>query len=192
MIGARKVPRAGGSATVSIHVRDLSQLFNSFDPSPFWDRDLDQDAARFIEEEFSEKRATEHWHLHVHAQGGEGQPEDLQKAVKSYYTRLASSARRQLREQMRFSQLVLLGGLVVFAICMGLRQLLQASVQQLPRAVDEGLIILAWLALWRPAEAIAYEWIPLYRRRRLYDRLAAVKVSVRIKAREPVHVGEAG
>jgi hypothetical protein len=40
-----------GSATVNIHVRDVAQLFNSLDPSPFWDRDLDRDAATFIEEE---------------------------------------------------------------------------------------------------------------------------------------------
>ena len=49
--GAR---RPGGSAAVNLHVRDLAQLFSSFDPSPFWDRDLDRDAANFIEEEFSD------------------------------------------------------------------------------------------------------------------------------------------
>ena len=49
-----------GAAIVNIHIRDLSQLFNSLDPSPFWDRDLDREAAQFIEEEFSEKLSAEH------------------------------------------------------------------------------------------------------------------------------------
>jgi hypothetical protein len=30
-------------------------MFNSLDPAPFWDRDLDREAAGFIEEEFSDK-----------------------------------------------------------------------------------------------------------------------------------------
>ena len=57
---------------------------------------------------------------------------------------------------------------------------------------DEGLIILAWLALWRPAEAVAYEWVPLYRRRRLYDRLATIRVATHAddvrSAAEPIRV----
>jgi hypothetical protein len=35
--------KGAGTATVSVHVRDFAQLFNSLDPSPFWDRDLDRD-----------------------------------------------------------------------------------------------------------------------------------------------------
>jgi hypothetical protein len=54
--------RSGSAATVSINVRDLAQLFNSFDPSPLWDRDLDRVAAEFIEEEFRDKQSAEVWH----------------------------------------------------------------------------------------------------------------------------------
>jgi hypothetical protein len=48
-----------------------------------------------------------------------------------------------------------------------------------PRMLDEGLIVLAWLALWRPAESLIYGSLPEYRKRRLYERLAAIQVSVR-------------
>src|SRR6185437_2119056 len=37
----RGAPHGASAATVSIHVHNLSQLFNSLDPSPFWDRDPD-------------------------------------------------------------------------------------------------------------------------------------------------------
>jgi hypothetical protein len=36
------------SAVIEVHVRELNQLFNSMDPSPFLDKDLDVDAAEFI------------------------------------------------------------------------------------------------------------------------------------------------
>lgn len=163
-------------------MRDLAQLFNSLDPSPFWDRDLDREAAEFIEEEFSEKRSSGTWHLHVHTSGGEALGADLQAAIEHYYERLASSARRRLRDQIRFGQLALLGGIVIFLASMTARTILASALPAgAPRMLDEGLIVLAWLALWRPAESLVYGWVPLYRERRLYERLAAIRVSVRVE-----------
>jgi hypothetical protein len=81
---------------------------------------------------------------------------------------------------MLLGQFALIGGIVIFLLSMGLRQLLQGTLGQLPAILDEGLIILAWLALWRPTEVLAYEWVPLYRKRRLNRRLAAIRVSVRV------------
>jgi hypothetical protein len=54
--------RSHSAASVSIHVRDLSQMFSSLDPAPFWDRDLDHNAAAFIEDEFSDKRGDRRAH----------------------------------------------------------------------------------------------------------------------------------
>lgn len=175
----RRLRRHTGSATVSIHVRDPAQLFNSLDPSPFWDRDLDRDAATFIEEEFADKRTAAVWHLNVNLHDGRVDAIDVQQAIENYYERLAATARRQMREQLRLSGFGLLAGIALFLLCMGLRQLLQGAFSDPSRLIDEGLVILAWLVLWRPAEAIAYEWIPLHRRRRLYERLAMIRVAVR-------------
>lgn len=179
--------RATSAATVSIHVHDLAQLFNSLDPSPFWDRDLDGEAAEFIEEEFGEKRSADTWHLHVHASEGAKLATDLQAAVEHYYERMASSARRRLRDEMRLGRLALLGGVLIFLVSMSARTILDSLFHgAVPRMLDEGLIILAWLALWRPAESLVYGWVPLYRKRRLYERLAAIRVFVRT---EPAPVG---
>lgn len=179
----RSAHRGASAATVSIHVRDLAQLFNSLDPSPFWDRDLDHEAAQFIEEEFNEKRSAQIWHLHVYTSAGQALAADLQSAVEHYYERLASSARRHLHEETRLGQLALLGGIAIFLLSMTARTILSRTLPGgAPRILDEGLIILAWLVLWRPAETLVYDWVPLYRRRRLYERLAAIRVSVRTEA----------
>src|ERR1017187_5576277 len=44
--------------TISVKLRDMNQLFNSMDPSPFIEKDLDDDAEEFIvswAQEFSAK-----------------------------------------------------------------------------------------------------------------------------------------
>lgn len=170
-----------GTAAVSLHVHNLAQFFNSLDPSPFWDRDLDRDAAAFIEEEFSDKRSAEVWHLNVHTHQDGAFGGELQTAVENYYTRLASSARRELHEHLHLGQWALFGGIVIFLSCMALREFMRGTMEALPRSLDEGLIILAWLALWRPAEMLAYEWVPLLRKRRLYERLAGIRVLIRVE-----------
>jgi len=172
-------PRRAGAATVRIHVRNLTQMFNSLDPSPFWDRDLDRAAAEFIEEEFSERLASHPWHLQVYTHEGLELTADLQAALEHFYQRLASSARRRLRDQMRIGRLALLGGIGIFALSIGARGVLHGVLASVPQMLDEGLIVLAWIALWRPIEELVYEWVPLYRKRRLYSRLAAIRVTVR-------------
>jgi hypothetical protein len=83
---------------------------------------------------------------------------------------------------MRIGRLALLGGAAVFLVSMGAREVLAGLLRGVPQILDEGLIFLAWLALWRPAEMLAYEWVPIHRKRRLYERLAGIRVSVRIEA----------
>ena len=171
--------RAGSSAAVNIHIRELSQLCNSLDPSPFWDRDLDREAAEFIEGEFSDKLSAETWNLYVHAHDGRASAADLQTALENYYGRMASSAHRAVREHLWSSQWTLLAGVLVFLLSMGLRNMLAGLLGTLPQILDEGLIILAWLALWRPAEMLLYGWVPLRRKQQLYERLARIRVFVR-------------
>jgi hypothetical protein len=47
------------------------------------------------------------------------------------------------------------------------------------RVVSESLLILGWVANWRPVEIFFYGWSPIVRRRTLYRRLAAARVEVR-------------
>ena len=120
--------------------------------------------------------------LHVYTHEGIASASDLQAAIKRYYESLALSTRLNLRERIRFGEIALLVGVAVFSFCVSARGVLQSRLHGLPRGLDEGLIILAWIALWRPVEMLAYGWVPLYRRRRLYQRLARVQVLVRVEA----------
>ncbi len=44
------------------------------------------------------------------------------------------------------------------------------------RVLEESLLIMGWVANWRPIEIFLYEWWPLVRTRRLYTRLAQAPV----------------
>jgi len=48
-----------------------------------------------------------------------------------------------------------------------------------PRLLAEGLIVLAWVAIWIPVEQLFHDLAPLLRARRLYRRPTQVRVHVR-------------
>jgi hypothetical protein len=48
--------------------------------------------------------------------------------------------------------------------------------------IEEGFIIIGWVAYWRPLEIFLYDWWPLAQQRKLYRRIAAAPVAVRFDA----------
>src|SRR5688572_28822600 len=95
-------------STVSVRVKRLGQLFNSLDPSPFWDRDLDKEAAEFVETEFRDKPRDRAWVLNVTTADVETYSEhEVQEAVKHYYQRSEESIRQQTRERYRVGRLAI-------------------------------------------------------------------------------------
>ncbi len=51
---------------INLKLRELNQLFNSMDPSPFIDRDLDQDAEEFIVSSAREAHGSRSYELVIH------------------------------------------------------------------------------------------------------------------------------
>ncbi len=185
-----KRKRAAGAhpvSTVGVRVKRLGQLFNSLDPSPFWDQDLDKEAAEFLETEFRDKPRDHAWVLNVTtADVGTYSEHDVQEAVKRYYQRSEESIRQRTRERYRIGRLALALGVGVFIACMAGRELLNAALPGgAPFVLDEGLIVLAWIALWLPTEHFVYDIVPLIRERRFFERLVQMRVHVRMEQSSP-------
>jgi hypothetical protein len=70
-------------------------------------------------------------------------------------------------------------GVVFLVVCMGLRALWRGVASgEWARIVDEGVLILGWVAMWKPLELLLYDWWPQLRRKRTYDNLARMRVEV--------------
>lgn len=167
------------AADIELHLRDVSQFFHSLDPSPFHDRDLDREAARFIREEFADRPADAETALVVHVPAAQiDRAADVTEAVHRFFGRERQSAELELRELMRFARFALLAGVfavfVVVALARGLASL--APEGTLTAAVAESLTIVAWVFLWRPAELLLFDRWPIRQRIELLRRLEAVVV----------------
>ena len=168
---------------IEVHVADLRQLFNSFDPTPFRKRDLDPQAEEFIAGWARELHPDRPVGLVVHVDRdmpSEDQVKTLNEAVREYFAERAVQSRRQLRQLFRVGRTSLVIGLVFLAATILLGDLIASLLKDTRFAgvARESLLIGGWVAMWRPIEVFLYDWWPIRAEARLMDRLSAMVVRV--------------
>jgi hypothetical protein len=169
---------------IEIRVDKIEQLFDSFDPLPFRDKDLDHDAEEFIVGWARELPNHDPLDVVVHLPAGEASQlteDELATAFHRYFDYRSVIIGRELRELFRIGRLSLAIGLAVLAGCLLARSAITnlSGEGEFADIVGEGLVILGWVANWKPLEIFLYDWWPVARRRNLYRRLA--RASVRLK-----------
>lgn len=169
---------------LDLRLRELGQLFNSMDPAPFLERDLDRDAEEYIESWAMEHPAGSRFHITLHLQQPPAQPDSSQlitESIHHFFAYKAELARRQLRRLLSDGRTSLIIGLCFLAACTAAADAIgQAADSDLTAIASEGFIIIGWVAMWRPVEIFLYDWWPLLRRRRVYQSLGRAHVGITV------------
>ncbi|HEX5392092.1 MAG TPA: hypothetical protein VFW68_02355 [Rhodocyclaceae bacterium] len=166
---------------IEVRISQLSELFNSMDPTPFHHRDLDTDAEEFLESWAMEFPRGSHYRILVHI---ENMPDTdptpvVAEAIHNYFDYKSVLTRRNLVVLLREGRTSLLIGLCFLALCLlGADVLSSALSNPFLRALRESLVIGGWVAMWRPMQIFLYEWWPLLRRSTIYRNLAHANVHV--------------
>jgi hypothetical protein len=176
----------GHPHTISLKLRDINQLFNSMDPSPFVEKDLDDDAEEFIvswAQEFS-PNATLKLRIYLDQWPAEDPKELIRTAVHNHFAHRAKIIDLEFKRLLRQGRTSLFIGLLFLAACLILsRMLLGHDAGTWASIVRESLTIAGWVAMWRPMQIYLYDWWPLLRRSRIYAKLSHMPVELVQKAR---------
>ena len=90
--------------------------------------------------------------------------------------------RRRLRLLFRDGRIALVTGLAFLFSCVLLRELaFSFGSGAVSDILGEGLLIIGWVAMWRPLEIFLYEWVPVRRRCRILAKLSKMPVIVQPK-----------
>ncbi len=105
---------------------------------------------------------------------------NIATAIKKHFEFRKERSLRKLRNTltMGWKNLVVgivFLGLLVFTVLMASKTIPEGSFST---TIRELLIILGWVALWRPADLLLYEWRPFKREADLFQQLADAKVEV--------------
>jgi len=172
-------------AKIEVNLGRLAQLFNSLDPSPFRERDLDQEAEDYIVGSAEEIPRQQALKLIIHLPADQlpqtGIP-DLATAVHHYFAYRETHERRRLRLLFHEGRIALVTGLAFLLLCTLLRELaFSIGSGAIPDIVGEGMLIIGWVAMWRPLEIFLYEWVPIRRRCQVLAKLSQAPVIVQPK-----------
>jgi hypothetical protein len=177
------------TAVIEIRIERVSQLFNTFDPLPFREKDLDRDAEEFIVAWARELPKAQPLRIVVHlpaSESHEGNARVLGPALNRYFGYRADVIGREIKDLLRIGRRSLLIGLLVLALCLVVGQAVGNIIKgEIGQFIREGLVILGWVANWKPIEIFLFDWWAVARRRDLHRRLSAAKVDVRFDEAEP-------
>jgi len=171
----------GDTHSIKVKLRDVNQLFNSMDPSPFVEKDLDDDAEEFIVSWAREFPPGEPVKLCVHLEQWPAKdPKELiQQAVHTHFARRAELTDLEFKGLMKQGRTSLLIGLSCLAACLiTSKALLQGDAGTWASILRESLTIAGWVAMWRPMQIYLYDWWPLRRRGRIFEKLSQMPVEV--------------
>jgi hypothetical protein len=168
--------------TVAVELRldRIPRLYNSLDPAPFHEKELEAAADAYIVG--SAEDAGDPIRLVITLPDEElARPEARQVpvSIRHHFELRRDSERRLLRGMWRRGRMALLIGVAFLAACLFARSLLLASSSTAAHIVAEGLLIVGWVAMWGPLDIFLYGWWPIYGRVKLFDRLARLEVELR-------------
>jgi uncharacterized membrane protein len=168
---------------IELQVEKVGQLFDTLDPMPFRERDLDREAEDYIVGWARELPHKAPIRILVHMPAAEAAGDHAQmlgQAMGRYFHYRADVLGKNLKELFRVGRYSLCIGLVVLALCItGGRIIVRAyASSEFSALFNEGLLILGWVANWRPIEIFLYDWWPIVRHRNILRRLARAEIVV--------------
>lgn len=169
---------------IELNLQNVNQLFNTMDPSPFNERDLDHDAEEFIVSWARELPWADPVVLVVHLatlpEEERGAQKMVEEAIHHYFSYRVELGRLEFRHLMQDGRKSLFIGVVFLAACLTMGNLLmRVGIEAFSTLGRESLTIAGWVAMWRPMEIYLYEWWPLRRRQRILEKLSRMPVEVR-------------
>ena len=166
---------------IELRVEEISQLFDSFDPFPFREKDLDKNAEEYIVSWARELPRGQPIRVVIHFPDSEVQRQrakELPDALHRFFAYRTGVIGRNLNELFRIGRQSLAVGITILAICLASSQIASGylSGSAFASPVEESFLILGWVANWRPLEIFLYDWWPLVRQRHLYRLLSVASV----------------
>ena len=155
--------------------------FFGFDPAPFHDRGLRPKVSEYLISESWDEPRSNRFVIDLAISGEPASPEAVEQfrtTLASHFGHMADIEARNFRDTIREGIIALGIGLVILAVSTTLAQYVDALPFRdgVREGLRDGLSVFGWVANWRPAELLLYDWWPIRRTRNLYRRLAKAEV----------------
>lgn len=171
-----------GSVLIEIKLLTVNQLFNSFDPAPFYEKEIDTQAEHYIVDTVRDFPAKTKFKILIYLPSTLMECDEAKKIIPAihnhfHYKNLVMD--RKFRERFRFGRWSLLVGLTFLAIALIARQMVATMANHfLAQLLSDSLLIIGWAAMWEPITVILYELWPIIRSKKIYEKISKMEIEI--------------
>jgi hypothetical protein len=174
--------KEGDRVLVEITLSSVLQLFNSFDPAPFHEKELDTAAEHYIVDTVKDFPKKTKFKILIYLPADIAAAEQAQKipqAIHNHFVYKVLVQDRRFRQHFRHGRWTLVIGLSFLAIALFARQEISHMASLLfAQIFSDALLIIGWAAMWEPITVLLYELWPIIEMKRIYEKISRTEIAV--------------
>lgn len=181
-----------GKTSIELKLKSPHQLFDERDPAPFRERDLDDDAARYIVDSYRAiHTGPKDVKLSLYfADMGvfEGNGDIIKKAIRSYFEYEAELKGHELRDTFRqgFISLAIGVTFLIFTTWVSHSTGDGGDPGFFKTLFKEWSLLMGWVSMWKPISIFLYEWWPIRGTMQTLAELSEIEIDVKSADRAPI------
>jgi len=171
-----------GMILVEIKLSSVLQLFNSFDPAPFHEKELDTAAEHYIVDTVKDFPNKTRFKIIIYLPpdiAGTERAKKIPHAIHNHFKYKVLVAERKFRTHFRHGRRNLLIGLTFLAIALIARQLVSSLENHLiAQLFADALLIIGWAAMWEPITVLLYELWPIIQQKNTFEKISTMEIDI--------------
>jgi hypothetical protein len=173
-----------GHILIEIKLSSVLHLFNSFDPAPFYTKELDRDASDYIVDVVRDFPQKTQFRIVVYLPASILCTQEAQKipeAIRNHFKYMVLVQDRKFRERSIYGKFTLVVGLSFLAIAMIASQAVAETFSNFPlvRLIAYALEVAGWVAMWEPVTVHLYQLWPIVKQKKIYEKISQMDIDVR-------------
>ena len=175
--------KENGTILIEIKLSTVEQLFNSFDPAPFHEKELDSPAEDYIVNIVDDFPPKTEFRIIIFLPPELVDSADAGKivpAIHNHFRYKMLEADLQFRSRFRFGRSAMLIGLGFLAVALCFRFMIAAySTDLVAQLLADSLLIIGWAAMWEPVTVLLYQLWPIHKRKKIYEKISTMAIEIR-------------
>jgi hypothetical protein len=174
--------KVDGRILLEIKLSSVMQLFNSFDPAPFHEKELDSAAEHYIVETVKDFPKSTQFKIIIYLPpdiAGSERAQKIPDAIHNHFAYRVLVQDRKFRLRFRHGRTTLVIGLTFLAIALFARQAVTHIDNPLwAQILADALLIIGWAAMWEPVTVILYELWPITQVKHIYQKISTMEIEI--------------
>ncbi len=171
-----------GKILIEIKLSSVLQLFNSFDPAPFHEKELDTAAENYIVDTVKDFPKKTSFKIVIYLPPDIAITERANKipeAIHNHFEYKMLVTDRKFRLRFRHGRGNLIIGLSFLTIALLASQLVSTLENHLlAQILANALLIIGWASMWEPITVLLYELRPIIRQKKTYEEISRMEIAI--------------